>query len=509
METYDASDSTKSSPLYKADGVTTAERNLKKLCDHSFLSLWSYSNVYRDQGKQEVGGEGKEVCDLLVVFEDHVIIFSDKDCAFPDSGDLSLDWQRWFRRAVQKSAEQIWGAERWITLRSDRLFLDRACIQPFPFDLPEVSTMKVHRVIVAHGASDRCRKELGGSGSLMLKPDVFDRQQTTDVDERIEPFVIGQLDLSKGFVHIFDDTTLSIVLKTLDTIREFTTYLTQKEEFVLSGRLGAAAGEEELLAFYLQNSDGLCNHCFKLPPGPDMIFIGEGHWKNFLRSTQRRTQIEANSVSYAWDALIETFSANVIAGTLHNTSEVGLAAHEKRLRFLAREPRTRRRMLASSLMELMNKKQESGKAVRLVHPSNPGDPFYVFLLLDRDVTRANMEEYRKIRQDLLVAYCMVTKLKFPKAKDVIGIATETGVSVYRSEDIVHYDAREWSAEDKKQAEFFHIEGGLLKDISMSYSKEREFPLPDSVEKPKSWTPKRNWPCPCGSNRKYKKCCAPQ
>lgn len=96
--------------IQRADGVTDAERKLKLLCDRSFLSLWSYSGIYRDQGDTLRGGDGKEVCDLLVVFEDHIIIFSDKDCVFPNSGDTKRDWVRWFKRAVLKSAEQVWGA---------------------------------------------------------------------------------------------------------------------------------------------------------------------------------------------------------------------------------------------------------------------------------------------------------------------------------------------------------------------------------------------------------------
>lgn len=44
------------------------------------------SNVYTDEGKKTASGDGKELCDLLVVFENHVIIFSDKDISFKDSG---------------------------------------------------------------------------------------------------------------------------------------------------------------------------------------------------------------------------------------------------------------------------------------------------------------------------------------------------------------------------------------------------------------------------------------
>jgi hypothetical protein len=53
-----------------------------------------------------------EIADLLVVFESDVIIFSDKDCEFPDTDDPDLDWARWYRRAIVASARQLWGAER-------------------------------------------------------------------------------------------------------------------------------------------------------------------------------------------------------------------------------------------------------------------------------------------------------------------------------------------------------------------------------------------------------------
>ena len=41
------------------------------------------------------------MCDLLVVFELDIFVFSDKHCALPDTGDLRKDWARWFRRAVE------------------------------------------------------------------------------------------------------------------------------------------------------------------------------------------------------------------------------------------------------------------------------------------------------------------------------------------------------------------------------------------------------------------------
>jgi hypothetical protein len=308
------------SSVCRNDGVTAAERYLKRLCDHSFLSLWSYPGVYRDQGRIGKAGDGKEICDLLVVFEDHIIIFSDKDCQFPNTGNIEVDWSRWYRKAIHKSAEQVWGAARWIKTFPNRLFLDRACTQPFPIDLPDPARAKFHRIVVAHDGSRRCREELGGSGSLMIAPDIIGAAHGASHAEDGRPFMVGQIDPAKGFVHVFDDTTLDVVMKMLDTITDFVSYLEKKETFVLSGKLCWAAGEEELLAHYLKDINENQEHDFLVPAKFTAISLPEGLWNRFIRSTERRYQKKANEVSYAWDALIEQFAHHILENTQHFTT---------------------------------------------------------------------------------------------------------------------------------------------------------------------------------------------
>ena len=191
--------------------------------------------MFRDQGRTSRIGDGKEVCDLLVVFQEHIIIFSDKDCEFPDTGNLKLDWNRWFKRAIHNSAKQIWGAERWIKQYPERLFLDAACTQPFPIEIPDLAKAKFHRIIVAHGAAKRCKQVLSGSGSLMIAPSIIGNMHYLEVNNddqsnssEGQPFVVGQIDPSKGYIHIFDDAVIDILMSTLDTITDFITLPRQK-----------------------------------------------------------------------------------------------------------------------------------------------------------------------------------------------------------------------------------------------------------------------------------------
>ncbi len=215
--------------IERSEGITPSEKYLKKLCDRAFLSLWSYSGIYRDQ-KQGQKGDGKELCDLLVVFENHIIIFSDKYIEFPDSGDIQLDWSRWYRRAVRDSAKQIFGAERWIRSFPDRLFIDRACTQRFPIEFPSFTDAIFHRIVIAHGVAEKCREFFtGGSGSLLIDNEIIGDGHESDV---FIPFSIGKVDEQKGYVHVFNEITLDVVLQQLDTVTDLTDYLSKKEKFL-------------------------------------------------------------------------------------------------------------------------------------------------------------------------------------------------------------------------------------------------------------------------------------
>jgi hypothetical protein len=492
--------------VVRQDGVTAAERYLKKLCDKTFLSLWSYPGVYRDQGRTATSREGKEVCDLLVVFERHVIIFSDKDCHFPSSGKPALDWARWFRRAVLKSAEQVWGAERWIKKHPNRLFLDRSCTRRFPIDLPDPATAKFHRVVVAHDASRRCQDHFGGSGSLIILPAIVGPMHYEG--EEVRPFHIGQVDPARGYVHVFDDTSLDVVMRTLDTITDFVNYLSKKEQLIESGRLMWAAGEDDLLGYYLLKVNDQGEHDIIIPEGGDAIVIPEGLWAEFESSVGRRAQVQADRVSYLWDRMIERFSRRLVAGTTQTNPGGTFSTQELILRYMAREPRFRRRMLATSVVGLIQKTPADRhlfRATRVVPPQRAGDPHYVFLLL-RGPEGEPEERYHVVRRKTLQMACMVTKLRFPDAQFIVGYATEPGPVAGRTEDALWMDARDWTDELQAEAKEYQEKLGLLTKVQASYFSMNEYPVPPGKRKGGPPRSMRNSLCPCGSGKKYKQCC---
>jgi hypothetical protein len=109
----------------KSSGVTATERLLAEFCEQSFLKLWSYPNPYK--------GDGHELCDLLVVFGDHVFIFFDRENELPEipDKDPQVLWDRWKRNVIDCQVRTTHGAERYI--RSGRsVFLDAKREKPFP-----------------------------------------------------------------------------------------------------------------------------------------------------------------------------------------------------------------------------------------------------------------------------------------------------------------------------------------------------------------------------------------
>jgi hypothetical protein len=464
------------------------------------LSLWSYPSPFRDQGRVNGKGDGKELCDLLVVFERHIFIFSDKDCEFLESGSLEVDWSRWYRKVVLHSAEQVFGAERWIRQFPKNIYLDRRCTVPFPIGLPDLDTAIFHRIVVTHNGARKCREVLGGSGSLMLD------NALEGNDHLARPFTIGQVNPAKGFVHVFDDTTLDVLMDHLDTITDFTSYLTKKEEFLSKKLHISAAGEEELLAVYLEKLNRVGEHDFLVPKKYNKVQIGEGFWGRFLNSPERRAQLKADEISYAWDDLIEKFLHHAMTGTQYIGGERPLHEQETIFRALAREPRTRRRMLARSIHEVIGRSVNSGSALdaRVIVASRPDDPYYVFLCYRRPPNSSD-DEYRQTRGQLLTAYCQVTKVDHKDATIIIGIATESGLGDDRSEDMIHLDASECSAEQEAYALELKERFRIMRKTRVTKGIEHEYPV-DHRGKARGTVPSRNSKCKCRSGKRFRNCC---
>jgi hypothetical protein len=509
--------------IEKAEGVTASERYLHQLCERSFLSLWTYPGIYRDQGKQTATQEGKEVCDLVVVFGDHVILFSDKEDSVSESGKPQVDWKRWYRKAVEKSASQLWGAERWFRDFQERLFLDRACHRPFPIQLPVPSRIKFHRIAVARGATERCRKFYGGgSGTLPFYAGWLVRA-LMEQGKEVPPFVITDVDPARGFVHVFDDIALDIVISTLDTPQDFVNYLIRRERFLRSRLIQSTTGEEELLAFYMHSWSPDGDLDFSVPQVgavgpysmPRSVILAEGGWAELISSPTWRALQVWREVSYFWDNFIEFFTQHAMMGTLYKVDDPSLRHQETLLRFLASEPRYRRRELSAALLGQIARaatNQVLDRSARIMLPPDVDHPVYLFVVVGSDHGEPE-DQYRERRRVLLKMYCIAARHLNSDYKHFVGIGFEPrdvddGDRTY---DLVYLDATVWTKEMAEHAAHVQRELGLLEHLRMRDTGREPRNYPDARSQFEMGMEiagmklKRNEICPCGSGRKYKRC----
>jgi len=441
--------------------LTDTEKILLDLGEKSFLKLWTYLSPYTSKEKIK-----KEVCDLLVVFGNHVIIFSDKAIKYKDTGNSQIDWQRWYNKAIEKSANQIYGAENTLKNYQDTIFSDNECTKKLLFPLPNQKDMIIHRIITVPQSKDGAKlKELvGGSGTFVVNPMLKGKEQHLK-----EPFQIGQINPSKGFIHVLNETSLKILMHELDTFSDFANYLQEKEEFILSGNLFGAYGEEDLLTAYLENE-----HSFDFDN--ENILIKEGIWNIHKAEERYFLKKKANSISYFWDGIIEHFTKEMLNKRLVRQSEEKPLAIEIALRFMASESRLERRVLSQAFISRLEIHKDGQILKRVTNTDDTSDKAYIFIVCNQpsDMT---YDDYVKRRENELHNYAIALKSKNKCLKDIIGIARESNKISKPTYSLVYLDCTDWDDSYQNDAENLCKDRGYLNPniLTKTYVEEDEYP----------------------------------
>lgn len=468
----------------ESEGTTDSERYLTRLARKAFLSLWSYSNLFTDKGRSNSKGDGKELCDLLVVFGNNVLLFSDKHCEFPSHPDINISWSRWYRHAIERSARQLSGAEKFIKAHPSCIFLDKDCQKRLPIDLPDPRDARYFLVAVTRGSCEVAERfwGRGSSGSLMLNNAIAgDAHYTT-------PFRVGFPLPSRRFVHVLDEMTVDVLLEELDTAPDLIAYLECKEAyFNRPGVNVTATGEEQLLARYMCTMKDGKHTLPAIPDGASFVALVEGDWEFYSVNPQRAAKKAADAPSYMWDQLIEYQSSFIRAGTAISLPEFTATAsdHERIVRALADESRLSRRQLAAHFQHALSQSEPGKKFARVVISGDRPDRAYVFLTAPKPAD-GTYEEYREMRTEALLTYCHGVKLKFPCIVEAVGIASEPLTESVSSQDFLYVDlsgetfeAEESGKWSEAMAELDVLQSPTVRAIK---GKCHEFPMPFNFSK---------------------------
>jgi hypothetical protein len=207
-----------------------------------------------------------------------------------------------------------------------------------PVALAHTSKISFHRVAIANGS--RSAFQLRGSrGSFKIASDLIGE------DHLNTPCSIGRIRADKPVVHVMDSLSLEIVLRELDTMMDFISYLAQKETLLESGHKIHVSGEEQLLALYLEKNDSFGK-------GGDIELSRDNRYEHLTTTKTYRTRKKANGVSYLFDQFIEEVIWRGEPRALDLELDVSAEQLEKALRIIARERRFKRRLLGEVFVSL-------------------------------------------------------------------------------------------------------------------------------------------------------------
>ena len=395
-------------------GQTPSERVVTRLCQQSFLKLWTHPNPR--------GKHGKELCDCLIVCGTHLVIISVKDSKYTATNN-ETGWKRWAKTAIGKSASQIAGAERWLRSVDQFERHDGRVVR-----LPEKTTRQYHRVAVA----------LGGRGQVPLQWGDFGR----------------------GFVHVCDEYSIGSLFAALDTITDFVEFLDASEALVRSGThpVFNGGGIEDLVALYLLNGRSFEFEAGGQNSSADVLMVSDDLWRGLVESGDLNGMKAEFKKSYIWDRLIEHFTDDLLSGGMFDMHSKKVTDNELALVTMTMEPRRNRLIISEAFLEFLQN-NELGSAARVVR----GREGHAFVFTVRS------SDDREFRARELALRCLVVRGKLPNTHTVVGIATDRpGVSNRGySSDIVYLCMPDWTGEDEQGVRGIQEDLGYFRSIEWS------------------------------------------
>lgn len=434
------------SHLYNEDlGFTDSERRLVNFCKSTFLRLWCYPNVF---AKNQGIGSHAELCDVTVVFNKSIILFSDKAILFNSDKELGVAWDRWYRKAVSKSAEQLRGAHHQLTSLSDKLYLDAACTQPFPVPV-DARSFDIHLVAVARGATAACKAHFGGTGSgsliqMNFEPEAGEDEAELDKDERRVFRVVTERGASP-FVHVFDADSLELVLKELDTTADFVAYLGSRKALLLGPADVVACGEEELLALFLRGISDLDLRQGANRRNPtDLLVYGDASWPKLQADPAFQAYRRRMKKSYWVDDVINGFIKDggpsvgdaLMDARYLQTGLIKFASTSRRTRLTIYEHYEEVARLAFA--------EDDARVRTFIAPEAPDTAFVI--MIEREGGPRSPET---AAEDLL-AWCFAAKPRLPQVSHIVGLLfwRRPGTLTMAGAHITYTSAETWGEEQE-------------------------------------------------------------
>lgn len=237
---------------------TAGEEFINELVTSAYSKYWCFP------GPKDEDGDKKEIADLLIWFDETLVILSVKNYEFKGN------YERYEKMTVEKATRQIIGAEKKL-LQSGR---DIVVVHPERgrVTIPWASIKRTVRLIVNLGEG----QEYYESGRSAGKQ-------------------------SSQYISILDKDAVKAIFQELDTIPDLVKYLNDREVLLASEvKIMIGGRERDLLASYIKrarsfpSTDGLTAATLDI----------DGSWEEFENNAQKKARDEANQVSYVVDDIL-------------------------------------------------------------------------------------------------------------------------------------------------------------------------------------------------------------
>jgi hypothetical protein len=427
--------------------LNESEEKLSSLSRKTFLSMWSYENPFYELGK--------ELCDVLVVFGNDIIIISDKLNQFGNHPDVKVNWKRWYKNAVSASVRQLRGARNHIKNFPEKVFVDAKVSSPLPLKLPHPSLMRIHLLAVANGCEDMCEAT---SGRRSLTVD------TRRMDDE-ELFTVGCFGSGDDFFHVISTPALDAMFDSFDTARDFIDYLDRKRE-AMSSEDWVIQGEENLIAAYMTSQPG--NRPFFVPASTfpledDTRIVHDGILEAYLINDQHNIRTRLWAKSYLIDQLVEGVADDYANGRMVIGLDQPISYHENAFRLLAGESRLSRQALAGAFYDIY---RESTSTFWSVVSESLDDPYthYLWLLYPQPPEGISIEKVEFGLNRELAKYMLVAQSKFRHAKRIFGICLPNRDCRLTTRLYRVIDGENWTDEMAAQAAHLETTEGIFAHI---------------------------------------------
>jgi len=398
---------------------------VNEIAFNSFIEHWCYPSP------KDENGDKKEICDLLILFGDKLIIISVKNYEFKDF------YSRYFRRTIDKAVKQIYGAERKLLKSKIDIFIKhpKRDIEKFPKE----RVKEIHRVIVNLGEGVRF---------YPFNKETKDEKFITLLDKEAFQTIVRELDTIPDFLEylrkreeLFANKTATIMPGEEDdfpaeTAKQFFEYAQNNFNPTGNQSLLISGTEHDLLAHYLKNE-----RTFPELINSDEyngIFIQlDGTWKDFNERKEVQQKRELDRNSYFLDELVKREVLNNI-----NENSIELATA------IMSFDRFNRRIISENFLQFYDSYKTSKGNYLARRYADFGGVGIVFAFYPKEMPQEMSNNLLSVALD---SFCVYSNYK---SKSMILIATTN--------------------------EFKQFKMGLMKDI-VPFSKEEELEIRKNVE----------------------------